>query len=474
MSPEVAIALRQCSRRTSRPWTVRASAAWCVACVGLLLSGCGQVESRLETVYRDFDAVDMSQPPLVVVHGMFGSELGATKTGQGAWAKSAAAGGVPVPGQVAGDNAGTASLGATDLVQGRSVNALHPSLFRALRDVAGFRRAEAGQRPPPGSQPYYVFVYDWRQDSVIIARQFDQFLGRIREGHGSAGLKVDILAHGTGGLIVRYFLRYGSDDVIDDNDFPVTGDGARFVRRVVLMGTPNLGATEMLRLATTGQGPDGWQFGATEVLGMPSVFQFLPHPIANALRNEDGSATGLDHFDVKQWQRHRWGIFDTPGDRSEHRGNLAAADHEAALARHAGTLRRNLERGRRFIWSLTVEADELPTRLVVFGGACDKTPAKVVLEAEGDRLALRFSPRELRRRRSGVDYDLLFYEPGDGHVTKSSLLARQTLDPTVRRHRYSYFPLHYAFFLCAAHRQLTEDYDFQNNLLHILLSSSWP
>jgi len=70
----------------------------------------------------------------------------------------------------------------------------------------------------------------------------------------------------------------------------------------------------------------------------------------------------------------------------------------------------------------------------------------------------------------GIDHEELMLEPGDGRVTKASLLARQSVDPTVARHRYSFFSVDYPVFLCERHSQLTGNIDFQNNLLHALLS----
>jgi len=52
-----------------------------------------------------------------------------------------------------------------------------------------------------------------------------------------------------------------------------------------------------------------------------------------------------------------------------------------------------------------------------------------------------------------------------GIVTKASLLARQALDPAIRRHRYIFFPLKSALFLCEDHGQLTGNVHFQDNLL---------
>ncbi|MBE9548103.1 MAG: hypothetical protein IMF09_01755 [Proteobacteria bacterium] len=62
-------------------------------------------------------------------------------------------------------------------------------------------------------------------------------------------------------------------------------------------------------------------------------------------------------------------------------------------------------------------------------------------------------------------------EPGDGTVTKASLLARDSLDPSIPRHKYSYFPLAYPIFLCEDHETLTTNAGFRDNLLQALLST---
>jgi len=39
-------------------------------------------------------------------------------------------------------------------------------------------------------------------------------------------------------------------------------------------------------------------------------------------------------------------------------------------------------------------------------------------------------------------------EPDDGRVTKASLFARDALESTKPKHRYSHFPLDYSVMLC--------------------------
>ena len=97
----------------------------------------------------------------------------------------------------------------------------------------------------------------------------------------------------------------------------------------------------------------------------------------------------------------------------------------------------------------------------------------LVEELKGESV-LRLYPNQVRHRLAGVDYDKLMLEPGDGRVTKPSLFARESLDPSVPRHRYSFFPLDHSILLCESHDSLTGNISFQNNLLNILLTHDQP
>jgi hypothetical protein len=108
--------------------------------------------------------------------------------------------------------------------------------------------------------------------------------------------------------------------------------------------------------------------------------------------------------------------------------------------------------------------------LIVFGGDCLLTPARLLVEEVNGISEIRLWPNEISNPLPGVDYGLLMLEPGDGIVTKASLLARESLDSSVSRHRYIDFPLDYPMFLCEKHDALTGNVNFQDNLLHALLS----
>ena len=63
----------------------------------------------------------------------------------------------------------------------------------------------------------YQYPYDWRRDVSESAAALHQFISEsqdsVREGRGldpDTPVKVDVVAHSMGGLVLRYYLRYGS------------------------------------------------------------------------------------------------------------------------------------------------------------------------------------------------------------------------------------------------------------------------
>lgn len=160
-----------------------------------------------------------------------------------------------------------------------------------------------------------MFVYDWRQDNVVTAAKLDRLIEQIRIDYRDPNLKVELIAHSMGGLIARYYLRYGTVDVLNDNEFPVNNHGASRVRKVILMGGPNLGS-----VLTIHEFIKGFQVGLkrvpTEVLAtMPSAYQLLPHPINTWMITPSGNGLERDLFDVELWSRFEWSIFNKEVER---------------------------------------------------------------------------------------------------------------------------------------------------------------
>ena len=439
------------------------------------LAGCGATQPDLTRIYAKQEG-DTDQPPVVVIHGALGGRLYDSRDDREVWPGSLAR-------VVFGDYedlaleidadtlmpvaSGLVSNGVTSRVGGVD---FYGRILDVLERAGGYRRAEPGRPRVDTEKRYYVFSYDWRQDNVQAARGLNALIDQIREDYGDPALEVDIVAHSMGGLITRYFIRYGTEDVLDDNSFPVNQRGAAKIRRVVLLGTPNLGSAAAFRTLARGYKLLLGTIPIEVVATFPSTYQVLPHAINDWLVTMDGEPIDLDQFDTSFWRDFRFSIFDPRVEKRIRDRFDDAGDAERYVATLHRYFEKHIERARRFSWSLTVPVDDSTIEYIVFGSDCVDTPARMVVEDVDGRSEVRLYPGEISRPRDGVDYERLMLEPGDGVVTKASLMARQTFDPTISRHQYSYFPMDYPIFLCESHSHLTGNVHFQNNLLHALLS----
>lgn len=424
-------------------------------------------------------------PPVIIVPGILGSRLRDRKTGRELWpgsllnillnADSLALDIDPKTLEPKADN-----IEAYDLFRGLLGTDFYGAIVDTLEKDGGYVRGQVGRAARPGVRQYYRFPYDWRRDNIVTARKLDELIEQIRRDYSDPALKVDIVAHSMGGLITRYYIQYGTVDVLDANDFAANFLGAQKIRTAVLLGTPNLGSVSGLHSLLMGHSV-GWQAIPTETLAtMPSVYELLPHPVTNWIIDTDGKPIEQDLFFVGTWMAYRWSIFDPVIERRVKAGFATAAAGDTYLRTLQAYFGKRIERARRFVWSLTYnESQQAPVKMVVFGGDCTLTPARIVLEqppaSEPDGVpSARLRSKDIRTPKPGIDYSMLMMEPGDGDVTKPSLLARQSLDPTVSRSEDVFFPLAYAFFLCVDHTHLTGNINFQDNLLNVLLERERP
>lgn len=441
----------------------------------LLLSACGrELKPDLARLYSIANQAE--QPPVIIIPGILGSKIANKSDDREVWIG-------PItrvlfsefdelrlqidPDTLEPVEPDQYVTGITDEVAGQD---FYGSIIRTLHDAAGYQPGTLGQPVDKGERRYYIFAYDWRQDNARSARKLSGLIKQIRRDYNNPELKVDIIAHSMGGLVTRYYLRYGELDVLDRNDFPVTLEGARTVRRVVLLGTPNLGSVNSVRTFIR-----GFEVGLTRipnetVATFPSVYQLFPHALNDWIVSEQGQPLERDLFSRRIWERFGWSVFNSKVEQRI----IEGFDDQQQGREYVAVLRdyfhKHLERARRFVWSLTVPAPEVPYKMVVFGGDCSLTPARLVVERVEDDFEIRLWPDEIANPVPGVNYDEIMLEPGDGTVTKASLLARESLDPSVPRHRYSFFPAQYPIFVCEGHQQLTQNVTFQDNLLHFILS----
>ena len=443
--------------------------------VSLLFVCCSyQPKPDLKRLFSGSQMVE-DQPPVIFLHGVLGSRLRHKETHEEAWFGSTfnllfgdydrLALDID-PDTLEVKDSPYEQFALADELVGKD---FYGNIIKTLTKFGGYQQAEAGKPVNPKQKNYYVFLYDWRQDNVTTAQKLADFIEQIKIDYNDPALKVDIVAHSMGGLITRYYMRYGKEDVTEDNDFPVNMYGGERVRRVILLGTPNLGSVRMLNGFIGGINL-GINTIPTEVLvTMPSLYQLLPHPLNDWIVTATGKPLDRDIFSKRIWKAFKWSIFNP-----EVRERIAARfETQQQADQYIETLERffhkRMERARRFVWSLTVPIPKEHPLLIVFGGDCNLTPARIIVEEVEGKSMIRMYPDEITNPEEGIDYESILMEPGDGQVTKASLLARNVLDPGVPRHKYSFFPLDHAILLCEEHGGLTGNINFQDNLLNALL-----
>ncbi len=452
-------------------WTRRGFLA-----AGLTLAGCTvQQRPPLGPIYAA-TRNNVDQPPLVVIPGAFGSSLRDRRTGREIWPGTSPRLLVsnyrdleleidpstlePVAGDVAAHDVFREGLGRD--FYGKVLDTLH--------DAGGYARGQVGQPPRPGRRTYYVYLYDWRLDNVAAARGLHDFVESIRKDHGEPRLKVDVLAHSNGGLLARYYARYGTAELAATGDFRPTQAGAPSIRRLLLVGTPNLGTMQPVLGNLRGEEIGLRNIPQEVVATCTGAPQLMPHPAIPWAIGVDGRDLGLPLFDIETWRHNGWSIFaPRVAERTiaQHGGGVAGRRYLDVLRAY---MAKHLERGRRFTESLAVPGGPGELRPYVFGGDCELTLARVVVERINGNVAARERVVDIERPRTDVDYGKLMFEPGDAVVTRSSLLGRRTLNVAAPRAEIESIDVAHSVFLCEEHRALTGNATFQNNLLNTLLS----
>jgi hypothetical protein len=432
--------------------------------------------------------------PIIAIPGILGSKLRDPATGELAW--GAFEGGAADP-----ERPGGARLIALPIDALRSLAELRDELAPSgvldklhirLAGVAIDIQAYAGILATLGAGGYrdealglagevdygddhftcFQFDYDWRRDNVENAQRLRAFIEQKRAlvqreyakryGIANADVKFDIAAHSMGGLLTRYFLMYGAQDLPADGSLPqLTWEGARHVERVILIGTPNAGSAEALVQLVSGRkiGPL-LPYYSPAVLGtFPSLYQLLPRSRhAPALWDGDAAQPVADVLDSELWERNGWGIAD-PGQA----GVLASLlpDEPDAAARRSTALafqRRALERARAFQAALDRRDARAPRGLDLLLVAGDATP----------------TPAQLSVSRATRAVAVLRRAPGDGTVTRASALLDERASAAPGAGLDSPLAFRQVLFLPETHLGLTRSNTFRDNVLFWLLEQARP
>ena len=353
-----------------------------------------------------------------------------------------------------------------DLVPGPllGTTAIMPRLFGFteyddLLDIlvaAGFRALSPNGNGQ--SLCHHLFSYDWRRDLVETARRLHEDLEALATARGDPTARFNVIGHSMGGLVARYYLRYGTAEP----GGPVTWAGAERIANLILVAVPNAGGIHALEAMLYGNrvGLSHTTLAAPVIARMPSVYQLMPPRGAAALVDDQLEPLDVDLHDPATWERYGWGPF-APARR-----NLDLAD-DAARERSRAFLEAALARSGAFHRALAREPEtSCPVRVVILGGDCLPTIARgIVPEKRG--LPPRFVPWNRKEN------DAMF-DAGDGRVTRASVLASQ-LPFAERSHFGCGLPeVADAIFGSADHHGIYREPTFQSILLRMLLRPVRP
>ena len=321
----------------------------------------------------------------------------------------------------------------------------------------------------------FQFSYDWRKSNAENAQALHEFIldkkKAIRKnsiklyGEDRPNIKFNIVAHSMGGLIARYYLRYGKQPLPKNNELPsLNWAGAKNVDQLILVGTPNSGSIKAFNELLEGKAfVSGWKsqllsvtiptFPRSVIGTYPSVYELLPRTRHQAVLNASNNKN-LDIYNPELWKQQKWGITN-PSERKRIQYLLpqiaSQQQRDDIVYNH---LKHNLKNAKQFHRALDRPA----------------TPPKglSISLIAGDAISTSRQVKINLQNNKWTDSD---YSPGDGTVIRSSALADERIGKINNKEIQVQSPIHYnsVLFLPKGHLDLTKGSTFSNNLLYNLL-----
>lgn len=461
----------------------------------VMTPGCARLGTKrqvdLGRIYNELAQLpDYERNPVIVVPGILGSRLVDGETGDIVWGEMGPGGVSPRRAQSLTELALPMQLGVplrqlrdgvhedgpldemTFKLLGIPIRVNAYAQILATLGVGGYRdehfRGESRTNEVDYGDEHFTcfqFSYDWRRDISETAALLHEYIEKtdayVRQqyqekyGIDNPNIRFDIVAHSMGGLVTRYYLRYGNQPLPDDGSLPeLNWAGASRVGRVFLVGTPNAGSAEAvlemkegLRLAAPLP-----KFPPAIIGTMPGAYQLFPRTSNEPLVMESGET--LDVLDPATWERLQWGLADPKQDRqlrkllpqsnAEQRRQIAL-DHQFKC----------LVRARQLHNSLDTPVNHPPTlELHLFAGDAEETLDTIVVDyTKNGRGKIADKKRKA----------------GDGTVTRTSALWEEGGDRL--RHRINWTS---KTFLSTDHLGLTRNRAFSDNVLSRLLEPPSP
>ncbi len=489
-----------------RPRPIRLSGPQLTGSILLLvaaLNGCTLIRSQasrypaadVDTIYARATP-NPDRNPVILIHGFTGSKIVRTADGATVWGALFTED-APLPSTPEGLRAVALDIGnlpspvrsqdlahidddshASELLErahaGAVVAKVSFGIYAKMVEIverAGYGPCRHVDEPSIATDapPCFSFFYDWRQDNVgnaiALGRFIEEAERQVEATRSDAGatqrhpIRFDILAHSMGGLITRYYLRYGPLDVLAEAEPTITWAGADNIGRIILIATPNFGAMEALKELITGVKYPVVKFEQALLATYVSLYQMLPREHHQLWIDSDGNRAGLEYMSADFWRQNEWGPFAPKQDRHlkvlfpDAETNIRRAERMSEFMAAA------FDRGRRFMEALDRHPETpAPVPLILFAADASSTlTMAAVTRSKDDRIVLTFKDKKN------------LHSPGDGRVPRFSVLADERTAIGGHGWLQSPIPWSQTIFLTDSHSLIFGNPTFQNNLLHLLL-----
>jgi pimeloyl-ACP methyl ester carboxylesterase len=462
----------------------------CIIFCLILLSACGSDDAvNLGGLYTDLAKTDNpDKNPIIVIPGVLGSKLVDTDSKTVAWGEIGR--GLETPKKDEEIRRISLPIDEGKKLQELRDNVIAESVLESIKitifgvtveknaygnilaslGVGGFinENDDETKTIDYGDRNYtsFQFAYDWRRDLVEAAKQLHEYIlekrtyvqSEIAKRHGieNKDVKFNIVAHSMGGLVARYYLRYGNADLPEDGSLPpLTWAGSRFVEQVVLIGTPNAGSTDGFRHLVEGThlAPGLPSFDAAMIGTMPALYQLLPRARhGHIVSGIETNLEFMDTYDPELWMQMGWGLANPELDSTLQVLLPEVKDKETRKKIALNHQRKSLMRAKSFAQALDIPAVTPPGLSInlIAGDAVDTT----------DVIKVNTETGELENYKTG---------PGDGKVLRSSALMDERVGSNIKGRLIT--PIQWAnvLFLFSDHLGLTTNPVFTDNILYMLL-----
>lgn len=378
------------------------------------------------------------------------------------------------------------------------VNVFH-KFFQVLKEFGGYQEGDWEAPPVDGDRDtFYAFGYDWRRDQVESARLLIRRIEGLKQKLNRPDLRFNIITVSGGGPLARYAAMYGDSDLPADGTPPVPSwAGAAHINKIFMFGPPNEGTADMLSVLIRGYSfSTGLNRGIKltsklsreDALTSPSIFELLPHSGTVTFYDQDLKPLPVDIYDPAVWHKYGWSLACDPEyrKRSVKKRIREASPFELAqeqverraLANLDGYLIAVLKRTRKYHDALNAVSNlKPPVGYYVFAGDCEETLQSFVIvrDEKRNRFETLTQPREIKgtdgRRFSKKEVQSVMFAPGDGRVTRRSLLAETFAEERPADSVYkTTLPISHSFLICLVHGYIQDSANVHDEVLSFLVN----